>query len=108
MNFSRYFLAYKSSEIVKKKKKAWYFFYKALFYLVLSSIFFLIYKLHGKLNRLIICPGAFGVDFSDTDGDIVTGVRSVAKRLLEHGVTSFCPTVITSPPDAYQKVSAFA
>ncbi|XP_052794767.1 N-acetylglucosamine-6-phosphate deacetylase-like [Mya arenaria] len=51
--------------------------------------------------------GAFGVDFSDTD-DIVGDVSKVAKGLLEFGVTSFCPTVITSPPEMYQKIVQYA
>lgn len=32
------------------------------------------------------------------------GVSFVAKKLLEHGVTSFCPTLVTSPPSVYHKV----
>jgi len=43
------------------------------------------------------------VDFSDPD-DIVADIDKVAKGLLEFGVTSFCPTVITSTPDTYNKV----
>lgn len=47
--------------------------------------------------------GAYGVDFSETD-DIVGGVQTVAKGLLEYGVTSFCPTIVTSPPETYRQV----
>ncbi|KAL4230192.1 putative N-acetylglucosamine-6-phosphate deacetylase [Mactra antiquata] len=47
--------------------------------------------------------GAFGVDFSETD-DVISGIQKVAKGLLEHGVTSFCPTIITSPAEVYQRV----
>ena len=32
------------------------------------------------------------------------GVQKVAKGLLQYGVTSFCPTVVTSPKEDYQKV----
>ncbi|KAL3878307.1 hypothetical protein ACJMK2_030670 [Sinanodonta woodiana] len=60
----------------------------------------------------IVCPGfidvqingAFGVDFSLNTDDVEEGVRKVAKGLLAHGVTSFCPTIVTSPVDVYQKV----
>ncbi|XP_014675958.1 PREDICTED: putative N-acetylglucosamine-6-phosphate deacetylase [Priapulus caudatus] len=47
--------------------------------------------------------GAFGIDFS-TNGDVGSGVDLVAKRLLEHGVTSFCPTIITSPSELYKQI----
>ena len=45
------------------------------------------------------------MDFSEHTETIEEGVRQVAKGLLEHGVTSFCPTVITSPQELYHKVS---
>lgn len=52
--------------------------------------------------------GAFGVDFSnssDGDGDAVAaGVRRVACGILAHGVTAFCPTLVTSPPAVYRRV----
>lgn len=34
------------------------------------------------------------------------GVSFVAKKLLKHGVTSFCPTLVTSPPSVYHKVQS--
>uniref|UniRef100_A0A8C0YE17 N-acetylglucosamine-6-phosphate deacetylase n=2 Tax=Cyprinus carpio TaxID=7962 RepID=A0A8C0YE17_CYPCA len=48
--------------------------------------------------------GGYGIDFSQASGDIRRGVAQVAKKILEHGVTSFCPTLVTSPPDIYHKV----
>ncbi|XP_044512985.1 N-acetylglucosamine-6-phosphate deacetylase [Gracilinanus agilis] len=48
--------------------------------------------------------GGFGVDFSLPSEDIASGVALVAKKLLSHGVTAFCPTLITSPSDVYHKV----
>ncbi len=51
--------------------------------------------------------GGYGVDFTNDihcqkSADEV--VRKVAKGLLSLGVTSFCPTLITSPPERYAKV----
>ncbi|XP_071322379.1 N-acetylglucosamine-6-phosphate deacetylase [Trachinotus anak] len=48
--------------------------------------------------------GGYGVDFSQASDDIGDGVSIVAKKILEHGVTSFCPTLVTSPPAVYHKV----
>ena len=47
--------------------------------------------------------GAFGVDFTDpscTQAD----VHRVSRGILAHGVTSYLPTVITSPKHVYHKV----
>ncbi|XP_061761738.1 N-acetylglucosamine-6-phosphate deacetylase [Nerophis ophidion] len=48
--------------------------------------------------------GAYGVDFSQVSEDVNAGVSLVARKVLEHGVTSFCPTLVTSPLDVYHKV----
>ncbi|XP_050929923.1 N-acetylglucosamine-6-phosphate deacetylase [Lates calcarifer] len=48
--------------------------------------------------------GGFGIDFSQASDDVSAGVSFVAKKILEHGVTSFCPTLVTSPPAVYHKV----
>ncbi|XP_062387819.1 N-acetylglucosamine-6-phosphate deacetylase [Sardina pilchardus] len=48
--------------------------------------------------------GGYGVDFSLASGDISGGVSMVAKKILEHGVTSFCPTLVTSPSSVYSQV----
>ncbi|KAM5330250.1 N-acetylglucosamine-6-phosphate deacetylase isoform 4-T4 [Glossophaga mutica] len=48
--------------------------------------------------------GGFGVDFSQATEDVGSGVALVAQRILSHGVTSFCPTLVTSPPEIYHKV----
>lgn len=49
--------------------------------------------------------GGFGVDFSQTDVS-VEQIREVAHKLLATGVTSFCPTVISSRPEKYRAVLA--
>lgn len=48
--------------------------------------------------------GGYGIDFSQASEDVSDGVSYVAKKILEHGVTSFCPTLVTSPPEVYHKV----
>lgn len=51
--------------------------------------------------------GGFGVDFSTmpaTDEEYQRGVDEVSRRLLSYGVTSYAPTVITSPPEVYARV----
>lgn len=49
-------------------------------------------------------PGGYGVDFSYDTETVDEGVNLVAKNLLKHGVTSFCPTLVTSPTETYHKV----
>ncbi|XP_020917500.1 N-acetylglucosamine-6-phosphate deacetylase [Exaiptasia diaphana] len=48
--------------------------------------------------------GGFGVDFSTPSDDIHSGLMKVAKGVLKHGCTSFCPTIITSETEMYQKI----
>ncbi|XP_040919307.1 N-acetylglucosamine-6-phosphate deacetylase isoform X1 [Toxotes jaculatrix] len=48
--------------------------------------------------------GGYGIDFSQASEDVRAGVSLVAKKVLEHGVTSFCPTLVTSPSAVYHKV----
>ncbi|KAM8825421.1 N-acetylglucosamine-6-phosphate deacetylase [Synchiropus picturatus] len=48
--------------------------------------------------------GGFGWDFSQASGDVTTGVSEVSKKILEHGVTSFCPTLVTSAAEVYHQV----
>lgn len=56
-------------------------------------------------NRARPLPaGGYGIDFSQACEDVCSGVSFVAKKILEHGVTSFCPTLVTSPPAVYHKV----
>lgn len=48
--------------------------------------------------------GGYGVDFSYDIDTVESGINKVAKELLSHGVTSFCPTIVTSPSSTYHKV----
>lgn len=48
--------------------------------------------------------GGFGVDFSQDDDNIEAGLEIVAKGILAYGTTSFCPTLVTSSPEFYNKV----
>lgn len=47
--------------------------------------------------------GGFSIDFSSNE-NVEEGIQKVAKELLSYGVTSFCPTIVTSPPDVYHKM----
>uniref|UniRef100_G1PTU0 N-acetylglucosamine-6-phosphate deacetylase n=1 Tax=Myotis lucifugus TaxID=59463 RepID=G1PTU0_MYOLU len=58
----------------------------------------------GFIDVQINATGGFGVDFSQATEDVGSGVALVAQRILSHGVTSFCPTLVTSPPEVYHKV----
>lgn len=51
--------------------------------------------------------GGFGVDFSLATDDFRSGIDLVGRKILSHGVTSFCPTLVTSPPSVYHQVSDF-
>ena len=45
------------------------------------------------------------MDFSSlSPGGVADAMETVARGLLQHGVTSFCPTIITSPPEYYEQV----
>ncbi|KAL6268116.1 hypothetical protein P5V15_001207 [Pogonomyrmex californicus] len=48
--------------------------------------------------------GGFGIDFSYNVDNVEEGITKVAKGLLKHGVTSFCPTLVTSPTQVYHKI----
>uniref|UniRef100_A0A665TDD0 N-acetylglucosamine-6-phosphate deacetylase n=1 Tax=Echeneis naucrates TaxID=173247 RepID=A0A665TDD0_ECHNA len=67
---------------------------------------------HVDCEGSIIAPGfidvqingGHGIDFSQASDDVSAGVSFVAKKILEHGVTSFCPTLVTSPAAIYHQV----
>lgn len=54
---------------------------------------------------MFINSGGFEVDFSSNVDDTESGLEKVAKSVLQFGVTSFCPTIVTSPDHIYEKVT---
>ncbi|XP_064548735.1 N-acetylglucosamine-6-phosphate deacetylase [Drosophila montana] len=76
------------------------------------------YDERSKSHRRIDCGGAiiapgyidlqinggYGVDFSYDKDSIEAGVEKVARGLVCNGVTSFCPTLVTSPTDSYHTI----
>lgn len=44
------------------------------------------------------------MDFSYDVNSVEAGIQKVSKGLLAHGVTSFCPTLVTSPTETYHQV----
>ena len=44
------------------------------------------------------------MDFSYDKDTIEAGVQKVATGLVRSGVTSFCPTLVTSPNDTYHTI----
>ncbi|GBP65512.1 N-acetylglucosamine-6-phosphate deacetylase [Eumeta japonica] len=63
-------------------------------------------------NNFLIAPGyidiqvngGWGIDFSYDTENVEAGIQKVAKELLAHGVTSFCPTMVTSDKEKYHKI----
>ena len=47
--------------------------------------------------------GGYGINLSEID-NLTNQTDSLSKKLLEHGVTGFCPTII-SIKDGYEQVS---
>ena len=48
--------------------------------------------------------GGFGVDFSSSCDNVNQRLQDVSTRLLQYGVTSFCPTLVTSSSTVYKEV----
>ena len=48
--------------------------------------------------------GGFGIDFSRLSDDPQDGVAKVAKGILSHGVTAFCPTLVTTTKEDYSAI----
>lgn len=46
--------------------------------------------------------GAYGRDFTNEHAQIDDALAYVSERIVRHGVTAYCPTVITSPPELYE------
>lgn len=56
------------------------------------------------VSFVIVFAGGFGVDFANNENDVMNGLQKVAHGLLKYGVTSFCPTLVTSDASIYHKV----
>lgn len=56
----------------------------------------------GKV--VVFSSGGFGFDFSSLDHDINRSLDVVSQGILAHGVTAFCPTIITQSPQFYHQV----
>lgn len=60
-------------------------------------------------SQMIIAPGyielqingGFGYDFSNAQVDMEKAIKVVSTGLVKHGVTSFCPTLVTQPASNY-------
>ncbi|CAG2111430.1 unnamed protein product, partial [Medioppia subpectinata] len=48
--------------------------------------------------------GHFGYDFSNCDIDIKEAIHKTASGLVRHGVTAFCPTLVTQSEESYHKI----
>lgn len=60
---------------------------------------------HSSISVLSLTySGGYGVDFSYDVSSVHEGIATVSKGLLSHGVTSFCPTLVTSPTETYHQV----
>jgi N-acetylglucosamine-6-phosphate deacetylase len=44
------------------------------------------------------------VDFSSDVHTVEKGITKVSQLLLQHGTTSFCPTIVTSPVSHYHAI----
>lgn len=64
----------------------------------------LMYFIQKSLYILLCFQGGFGYDFSSNVEKLEDALLHVAKGILAHGVTSFCPTLVTSSSDVYKKV----
>ena len=57
-----------------------------------------------NIINLFSCLGGYGYDFSSDISKLSEGIEVVRDKLVSTGVTSFCPTIVTSPADDYKKV----
>jgi len=53
---------------------------------------------------LMLYLGGFKIDFSSNVNEPAKGLEEVARQVLKYGVTSFCPTIVTSPNHIYHQV----
>ncbi|XP_065575850.1 N-acetylglucosamine-6-phosphate deacetylase-like [Artemia franciscana] len=48
--------------------------------------------------------GGWGLDFSEEAGDMAEKINQVRRNILKHGVTAFCPAIISSTPSVYKQI----
>ena len=67
-------------------------------------LFTILNLIYIYIYNFISVSGALGCDFSLPSENFKSDIQKVAKFLLSHGVTSFCPTIVTSPENLYKEV----
>lgn len=55
------------------------------------------------LWKEVYFSGGYGYDFSFID-NTEKGLALVSQKILSQGVTSFCPTIVTSPKEVYRTI----
>ena len=60
---------------------------------------------YSCLNTCVLYIGGYGINLSEIE-NVGKKTDHLSQKLLEHGVTAFCPTII-SMEDGYDKVSVY-
>lgn len=60
--------------------------------------------MHRKFIQFYNNLGGFGIDFAHNKDVVENGLEKVSKGLLKYGVTSYCPTLVTSDPEIYHQI----
>ena len=65
-------------------------------------------RVAGVEKNLTLFPGALGFDFSSNLDNFPESLCAVAKEILRHGVTAFCPTIVSSTRETYKEAGYVA